>query len=154
MLLMKSATGGSAPLGGRAASVDEASIPLVEMTIAALSATSQLTVLQVRVLLTVDQHGATNLQDLADQLRISAPSASRLVDRLVDAQLLTRGPAAHSRREITLSLTAHGSRVLRDFRRLRQEAIQQVLVQMPPDDQSSLVRGLESFALAASRQGL
>jgi DNA-binding MarR family transcriptional regulator len=121
------------------------------MTVAALSATSPLTVLQVRVLLTIDQHGATNLQDLADRLAISAPSASRLVDRLVEADFLSRGPAAHSRREITLSLTPHGTRVLRDFRRLRQEAIEEVLVQMPPEDQSLLVRGLESFSRAASR---
>jgi DNA-binding MarR family transcriptional regulator len=150
LLAMTNGTQVSLQLSGRAASVDEASIPLVEMTVAALSATSQLTVLQVRVLLAIDQHGSTNLQDLADRLAISPSSASRLVDRLVDARLLHRGPAVHSRREITLSLTSHGGKVLRTFRRLRQEAIQGVLAQMPPEDQSSLVRGLESFSRVAS----
>jgi DNA-binding MarR family transcriptional regulator len=153
LLSMRSGTSDTARLNASAATVDEASIGLVEMTVAALSATSQLTVLQVRVLLAIDQHGPTNLQDLADRLRISAPSASRLIDRLVDARLLRRGRAVHSRREITLSLTAHGSRVLRTFRQLRQEAIQEVLTRMPPEDQLSLVRGLESFSRVASQVG-
>jgi len=152
LLSMENGTRDASWLTGPAASVDAGSIPLLELTVAALSATSQLTVLQVRVLLSVDQHGATKLQDLAERLGISAPSASRLVDRLVDAQFLSRGPAAHSRREITLSLTSHGSRVLRTFRRLRQEAIEEILAQMAPEDQSSLVRGLESFSRAASRR--
>jgi DNA-binding MarR family transcriptional regulator len=153
LLRMKGVTSDPAPLNARATTVDEASIPLVEMTVAALSATSQLTVLQVRVLLAIDQHGPTNLQDLAERLLISSPSASRLIDRLVDGRLLTRGPAVHSRREITVSLTSHGSEVLRTFRRLRQEAIEEVLIQMPPDDQMSLVRGLESFSRVAAQRG-
>lgn len=151
LLPMDNAARDTPCLNTRAASVDASSIPLVEMTVAALSATSQLTVLQVRVLLAIDQHGAMNLQDLADCLRISAPSASRLVDRLVDAQMLSRGTAVHSRREIRLSLTAHGRKVLRSFRKIRQGAIEEVLGRMPREDQSSLVRGLESFSEVAAR---
>jgi DNA-binding MarR family transcriptional regulator len=142
-----------APPGHRAASVDAASIALVELTVAALAA-SHLTVLQVRVLLAIDQHGDTNLQDLADRLGVSASSASRLVDRLVDARLVRRGPAIHSRREIRLSLTSKGSKVLAVFRRLRQEAIEKVLEQMPTKDQLSLIRGLESFSRVTARRSL
>jgi DNA-binding MarR family transcriptional regulator len=133
-----------------AAVVDSASIPLVEMTFSALSTSSRLTVLQARVLLAIHEHGSTNLQDLAVQLGVSTSSASRVVDRLVVAGLLSRGSAPHSRREIALSLTARGGRVLEGFHARRRKAIHAVLTELSEQDQDALVSGLQAFTLAAS----
>lgn len=130
--------------------VDLASIALVEMTFSALSSFSRLTVLQARVLLAIHQHGSTNLQDLSIQLGVSTSSASRVVDRLVVAGLLSRVSAAHSRREIALTLTRRGDQVLADFHRRRRSAIQAVLSQLSQAEQTALVAGLEAFARAAA----
>ncbi|MGZ4610757.1 MAG: MarR family winged helix-turn-helix transcriptional regulator [Actinomycetes bacterium] len=133
----------------QAVSVEEASLALVEMTLGALAASGEVSTLQLRVLLVVDRHAPLNLSSLATRLDLSVPSASRLVDRLVDAGLVARGVAAHSRREVALSLTAKGRRALAQLRRSRERAIGQVLGEMAPRDRDALVAGLHAFARAA-----
>lgn len=134
---------------GEAAAVEESSLALVEMTVAALSASSQLSVLQLRVLLVVDRHGPLNLSALASSLELSVPSASRLIDRLVTAGLVRRGVAAHSRREVQLVVTPKGRRALGELRARRQRAIAAVLDGMSAQERADLVSGLEAFARAA-----
>jgi DNA-binding MarR family transcriptional regulator len=129
--------------------VDLASVALVEMTFAALSESSRLTVLQTRVLLNIHEHGSTNLQDLSVRLGVSTSSASRVVDRLVLAGLLSRVSAAHSRREIALTLTPRGDQVLAEFHERRRSAIEAALNQLSEGEQTALVAGLEAFARAA-----
>jgi DNA-binding MarR family transcriptional regulator len=132
-----------------AAAVEEASLPLVEMTLAGLAATRGVSTLQLRVLVVVDRHAPLNLSALATRLELSIPSASRLVDRLVDAGLVTRETAAHSRREVALTLTTKGRRALTRLRRSREHAIRQVLDRMTPSDRAALAAGLAAFAQAA-----
>src|SRR3954471_19219678 len=52
------------------------------------------------------------ITDLAGQLLIRHHSAVGLVDRLVEHQLLRRGPIAEDRRKVELRLTTKGRRVL------------------------------------------
>jgi DNA-binding MarR family transcriptional regulator len=130
--------------------IDLASIALVEMTFAALSQSSRLTVLQTRVLLTIHQHGSTNLQDLSTRLAVSTSSASRVVDRLVLAGLLSRVSAPHSRREIALTLTSRGNQVLAEFHDRRRAAIEAAMNRLSPAERTALVAGLEAFAREAA----
>lgn len=134
---------------GQAAAVEESSLALVEMTVAALATSGQLSVLQLRVLLVVDRHGPLNLSALASALELSVPSASRLIDRLVTAGLVRRGVAAHSRREVQLVVTPKGRRALGELRVRRQRAIAAVLERMSPGERADLVSGLEAFARVA-----
>lgn len=132
-----------------AATVEEASLALLEMTLAAVAAAGAVSTLQLRMLLVVDRDSPLNLSSLAARLDLSVPSASRLVDRLVEASLVTRDVAQHSRREVALSLTPQGRRVLQQVRRRRRRAIAQVLDQMSGRDRTSLVSGLGAFTRAA-----
>jgi DNA-binding MarR family transcriptional regulator len=134
-----------------AAAVEADSLALVEMTVAAMSSPRGLSTLQVRVLLAVDRHGPLNLSAMARRLDVSVPSASRLVDRLVDAGLLTRGVSTHSRREIALTVSTKGRRALTQLRRRREAAIAKVLDEMSDGERSALVTGLHGFAEAAFR---
>jgi DNA-binding MarR family transcriptional regulator len=134
----------------QAKTVEDASLALVEMTLAALATVPGLSILQLRTLLVVDRHPPLNLSRLAALLDVSVPSASRLVDRLVEADLVDRGVAEHSRREIVLSLTAQGRRVLGQLRRSRQRAIGRVLESMSSHDRAALVAGLTAFSTAAN----
>jgi DNA-binding MarR family transcriptional regulator len=134
-----------------AAVVEEASLALVEMTFSAVASARGLSTLQLRMLLVVDRHAPLNLSALADRLDLSVPSASRLAERLVESGLVQRGPARHSRREVTLGLTAKGRRALARLRSSRQKAIAEVLDRMPSAEVAGLVSGLTAFAAAAER---
>jgi DNA-binding MarR family transcriptional regulator len=142
-----------AGLAEASGTVEEASLALVEMTLAALSAVEGISSLQLRMLLLVDRHPHSNLSSVATRMEMSVPSASRLVDRLVEAGLLDRRDAPHSRREVALSLTARGNRALADLRRARRQAIGTVLESMSDDERRALVAGLTAFATVAGRDG-
>jgi DNA-binding MarR family transcriptional regulator len=138
-----------AGLTEQAGTVEEASLALVEMTLAALAGVEGISSLQLRMLLLVDRHPQSNLSSVASRMDMSVPSASRLVDRLVEAGLLDRRDAPHSRREVALSLTARGNRALAELRRSRRQAIGVVLEAMADDQRRALVSGLTAFAAAA-----
>ncbi|TDU83342.1 DNA-binding MarR family transcriptional regulator [Kribbella voronezhensis] len=134
---------------GDAAAVEEASLALVELTLRALSASGQLSVLQVRVLLVIQQHGPLKLGDVARLLDMSLPSASRLVTRLADDGLLLRSTPSHDRRQVQLVVSAKGRKLLNRLRANRLRGITDVLAAMPPADRTALIRGMASFAKAA-----
>ena len=52
------------------------------------------------------------MKDLAKYFHITAPSATSLVEHLVKAKQLARGPDAKDRRQVRLALTAKGRRDL------------------------------------------
>lgn len=71
-----------------------------------------LTVPQFRTLRFVARHPATSLSDLAEHLGMTLPAASKLVDQLLEQQLLTRATAIDDRRRAELTLTTHGHNAL------------------------------------------
>jgi DNA-binding MarR family transcriptional regulator len=143
----------SAATGGKdeASVVEEASLALVEMTLAALASSTGPSMLQLRLLVVLDRHAPLNLGALAEHLELSTPSASRLVDRMVETGLVRRRAAAHSRREVSLAVTAEGRRALGSLRRARRRAIGSVMDRMDAPDRAALVTGLDAFARAAAR---
>jgi DNA-binding MarR family transcriptional regulator len=132
-----------------AAAVEHASMALFELTLKALSASRQLSVLQLRTLLAVEQHGPLRLADLAILLDLSRPSASRLVTRLAGDGLILRNTASHDRREIQLAVSAKGRRMLDGLRSRRRREITAVLDTMEPTGRTALIQGLSAFAAAA-----
>lgn len=101
---------------------------------------------QLRALLIVDGGGAINLTKLASMLGASTSATSKLCDRLVAAGLLTRQPAAASRREITLRSTESGQRVAQWVRDQRRAALDQTLASLSPEGRRDLARGLAELA--------
>jgi DNA-binding MarR family transcriptional regulator len=142
-----------APAAGRddAVVVEETSLALVELTLAAIASGTGPSTLQLRLLVVLDRHSPLNLGTLAEHLEVSTPSASRLVDRMVEAGLVRREAAAHSRREVSLAVTAQGRRALTSMRRARRRAIGTVLDRMTAADRRALVAGLDAFARAADQ---
>ena len=136
--------------GGDAAVVEQASLALFELTLKALSASRQLSVFQLRVLFAVEQHGPVKLGDVARELDLSKPSASRLVTRLVDDGLILRRIPEADRRQVQLAVSAKGRRVLSSLRRARQREIGDVLDAMPRAGREALIDGLISFTEAAT----
>ncbi|MFJ9629523.1 MarR family winged helix-turn-helix transcriptional regulator [Streptomyces sp. NPDC091280] len=121
-------------------------------TSAAADASVRLSPHQLRALHALEAAPDANLTLLADRLDAGLPTVSRLCDRLEAAGLLLRDPAPHNRREIRLSLTAHGRDVLAEVAALRSRALTEVVGAMEPDDRAALERGLRALA-AARRRG-
>jgi DNA-binding MarR family transcriptional regulator len=104
---------------------------------------------QMRALLIIGRAGSLNLSRLALALGASASAASRLVDRMQAAGLLTRDRAAASRREIVLVPTESGRRLADWVRGRRRAALGELLQAMTPDGREALARGLRELAAEA-----
>ena len=105
---------------------------------------------QMRALLIIESAGSLNLSRLALALGASASAASRLVDRMQLAELLTRDRAAASRREIVLVPTESGRRLAEWIRGRRRAALGEVMQAMTPDGRAALARGLRELAVGGA----
>jgi DNA-binding MarR family transcriptional regulator len=101
---------------------------------------------QMRALLIIGRAGSLNLSRLALALGASASAASRLVDRMQAAGLLTRDRAAASRREVVLVPTESGRRLAEWVRGRRRAVLGELLQAMTPDGREALARGLRELA--------
>jgi DNA-binding MarR family transcriptional regulator len=110
---------------------------------------TRLSVSQLRALLAVEATPGVNLRRLAEAMNMMLSSASRLCDRLVAAGLIDREPSRSDRREIALSLTPTGERLLADLREERHRRLAEVLAGMSETSRAALLRGLRDFALIA-----
>lgn len=78
---------------------------------------------QADALVVIAQAGPMSLKELGDLLIAEAGHPSRLVDRLVEANLVERRPAAGDRRRVELSLTAKGRNLERKASAVREEVL-------------------------------
>jgi DNA-binding MarR family transcriptional regulator len=108
---------------------------------------------QMRALLIIESAGSLNLSRLALALGASASAASRLVDRMQLAELLTRDRAAGSRREIVLVPTESGRRLAEWVRGQRRAALGEVMQAMTPDGRAALARGLRELSVGGATGG-
>jgi DNA-binding MarR family transcriptional regulator len=107
------------------------------------------TVPQLRVLVMVDTKGPLNLAAVAAGLGVNPSNASRICDRLIRAGLLDRQESQDDRRNITLSLTDAGRRLVNKVMKHRRASIIRVLRDMDPDDRELLTTAFDRFAAAA-----
>lgn len=119
---------------------------MVELTLGALATATDLSVLQARVLLTVDRHAPGTLAELGALMEMSAPATSRVVSRLVGAGLMERREATRDRREVVVALTDQGRDALRRLSEARTAALVSPLQSMDLEDRQALSRGLSAFA--------
>lgn len=103
---------------------------------------------QLRVLMLIATRGPMNLAAVAAGLRVSAPNASRICDRLLKAGMLDRRDDPNDRRHITLTLTKHGNALIDRVIRRRRTAIKRVLRNMTAQDRERLAAALDTFATA------
>lgn len=68
---------------------------------------------QLTTLTAIREHPGLSLKDLAERTGVSPPSASAMVDKLVEMGLVERGSNAADRREIRISLTRFGDETVR-----------------------------------------
>ncbi|MFN8075374.1 MAG: MarR family transcriptional regulator [Kineosporiaceae bacterium] len=106
---------------------------------------------QLRALMIIARNQGIKLTALGEAMDALPSSASRLCDRLVAAGLIEREVNAADRREVRLSLTGEGGRLLEHLARARRRYLGEVIAQMPPAARQALVQGLTEFTRAAAR---
>ena len=105
---------------------------------------------QWRVLVMISTRGALNLSAVADGLGVNASNASRACDRLVTAGLLAREEDPRDRRNVVLTLSPAGKKVLDHVSRQRGRVLDRIVERMAPADQGMLAASLNAFLAAAA----
>jgi len=112
---------------------------------------SDLTMQQLRVLGFIAKEPGLAGHELGERLGVSAPTASGLIDRLVEKGLLARVDDHEDRRVRRLHLTDEGRALIRQMDSLVQRAMMKVIQNMTVEDLEAIRRSSEIFLEAMSR---
>ncbi|GAA2103275.1 MarR family transcriptional regulator [Microlunatus panaciterrae] len=104
-----------------------------------------ITIAQFRLLVVLQMHGPLKSSTLADHLDVNPSTATRMLDRLVSADLVDRRANPDSRRELLISLTTKGERVVAQVTDKRRSEISNIVRRMPAETRTELVRALTAF---------
>jgi DNA-binding MarR family transcriptional regulator len=107
---------------------------------------------QLKAMMALATAGGMNVSELAEWLKISKPSASILVDRLVNLGYAQRMEDQDDRRRTLVELTAKGSELVAGVQRGGGKRMEEWMEQMSTDDLAALTRGLRALAAVASRE--
>ena len=113
------------------------------------SVEDRVTLPQFRVMVVIASRGPQNLTALANGLGMHPSNATRLCDKLVEADLIHRSDDPTDRRNLVLRLTASGHQLVEAVTNQRRAAIGNVLANMSPPLRDDLVAVLRAFAEAA-----
>jgi DNA-binding MarR family transcriptional regulator len=107
------------------------------------------TLAQYRVLILIASRGPQRPADLAAALAVDRSTATRMCDRLVRKRLVQRRRAREDRRQVRVSLTATGARLVAEVTRRRRTEIAEIAGRLPPAHRPAVLRALRAFGDAA-----
>lgn len=113
---------------------------------------TELTLLQLGALLLLEDGEARTVGALGEQIGRSLSATSRLVDALVKRELLRREEDPDDRRVRRVTIGPRGRKLLQAMIRRRAETEMKIIEALAPEDQRTVLRGLELLAEAARRQ--
>ncbi|MEA2683494.1 MAG: hypothetical protein QOK05_1822 [Chloroflexota bacterium] len=100
---------------------------------------------QLAVLGALSRRGPTSPGDLAAEEGVQPPSMTRIIDRLVEKGLVTRGPAPGDGRSNLVSLTPEGRRMVSSIRNQRNAWLAVQLRDLPPAEVEDLRLGITAL---------
>ena len=95
--------------------------------------------------------GCFPMQRLARKMLVSASTATRVVQQLVDKQLVVRHLDEKDRRTIRVRLSRKGLSQLRRVRSIRVENAEEILASIDPEEHETLIRSLVLLEAASRR---
>lgn len=116
-------------------------------------ATETVTMPQWRVLV-LTASGPTNVSAVAEDLQVHPSNATRIVDRLVRAELIERGRDLRDRRNVTLTLTGKGLELVAQVIEHRRRRFEEILNAMDAPTRQAFGASMRAFAEAADRVGV
>jgi DNA-binding MarR family transcriptional regulator len=107
---------------------------------------AQLTVLQLQSLILISKHKTMSMGDIADEFKISLPTATVLSDKLVKMKLIKRNKSVDDRRIVNVLLTEKGKTLLKKAMKQRHIKINELLSYLPLRDREVLFKILDNLA--------
>jgi len=102
-----------------------------------------LSISQCYALETLFDHGPMTMSELARTLYLEASTATRIIDRLVDAGLVERTTSDRDRRKCLVGATDAGRRLVGQIRSDLIEEHVEVLRQVPEDSREAVITALD-----------
>jgi DNA-binding MarR family transcriptional regulator len=107
---------------------------------------SELTMAQFRTLAFVDAQQGASLSEVAGHIGLGLPSMSKLVDALVNRNLLARDAHEKDRRRICLSLTGQGKRELDEAYRYTQSYFTDKFAELSDDERTRIAGAMDAMS--------
>jgi DNA-binding MarR family transcriptional regulator len=104
---------------------------------------------QCQTLWFIAEEGRPNMQDVAKHFKITAPSATFLVEELARAGLVARKAAHTDRRKVELVLTPKGKRECKVLEQKRAKVLSGIFAHLSDADRTELNRLLKKILAAA-----
>ncbi len=109
------------------------------------------TMAQAKVLYVVMAAGRLRMTELAGRLGIGTSSASEIVERLVELELLHRADDPDNRRQVVITVTPAAVALLERFRELNQRQLRELLGRLDAAELAIVDQSLEIFHRAIDR---
>ena len=103
---------------------------------------SGLSMSQIGALLHIHGEGDSGVSDLGDDLGITTPAASQMLERLVQQELVVRSEHPHDRRAKQIALTDKGRQVLEESIHARQGWLDDLVAILTPPEQEQVMAAL------------
>lgn len=104
---------------------------------------------QLHVLFVLVSEGAMPMSRLADQLGVSLPNVTGIVDRMVERGYVERGRDLEDRRVVTVSASEAGRAAVEEIDMIRRRTIARVLEHLTPEQQRRALRTFTDLRTAA-----
>ncbi|HEX3824332.1 MAG TPA: MarR family transcriptional regulator [Mycobacteriales bacterium] len=127
-----------------------ASRALIAIAVRSLAdAADGLTLVQYRALVVLSYRGAMRVADLAEHLSVNSSTATRLCERLVRKELVSRVSDPDDGRATRIAITTAGNSVVAAVTTRRRTEISKIARRMPVEHRRAAVESLEAFTLAS-----
>jgi DNA-binding MarR family transcriptional regulator len=100
---------------------------------------------QFHALVTLQEHGALTVSELAHLLQISAPSASSIVDRMEEHRYVERERSTSDRRVVHVLVSECGRKLVEDMMGMKADALQTLLGAMTEHELRAIIAGLDAL---------
>jgi DNA-binding MarR family transcriptional regulator len=114
--------------------------------------TDTVTLPQYRALVVLAGRGIQHAGALAEELGVHSSTLTRMCDRLVAKALITRTESPSNRREVVLTLTAGGRRLVKSVTVRRRAEIAGIVARVPKSQRAAMVLALQAFGDAAGER--
>jgi len=106
---------------------------------------AELTFPQIMLLMDLQRSGTSSMGELSKRLRINQGVATRMVDRLLEKDMVERERATNDRRVVLVSPTKKGNRVVQDIERLNREKMVELFRRVSARERADLLALLKEI---------
>ncbi len=103
----------------------------------------EITLPQLSVMECLARRQSLPMHEIAQQLDITRPAATGLINRLINQQLVAREHDMHDRRIVRVSITAKGRKMLSNIWNQKRRTLERVFAQITPAERAQYLKTLE-----------